>query len=45
MAAFLHENMPDFVSDGGMESAAAVYGYLSDSGDVVLCLPWACCAQ
>lgn len=34
VAAFLHENMPDFVDDAGMASAADVYGYLSQSGDL-----------
>lgn len=32
VAAFLHENMPDFIADNGMESAADVFGYLSESG-------------
>lgn len=32
VAAFLHENLPDFLAGDGIDSAAAVYSYLTTSG-------------
>jgi hypothetical protein len=32
VTAFLHENMPDFIADDGVDSAADVLGYISTSG-------------
>ena len=32
VAAFLHENVLEFVAEGGIDSAADVMAYLSDAG-------------
>lgn len=32
VTAFLHENIPDFIADDGMQSAADVLGYITSSG-------------
>ena len=32
VAAFLHENLPDFIAEDGIDSAASVYAHISTSG-------------
>jgi hypothetical protein len=32
VTAFLHENIPDFIADDGMQSAADILGYITSAG-------------